>query len=130
MITESSIYWILKLDDIRDVFTFGVGFFSLGSGFLLLVTFIVLATEDMRDGTRQRVLNAVAKYALVTAMLACPLCYVAKAFTPSTKQAAIIKVLPAIANHETIDELSSDAKDIYRMGVSAIKDSLAGGEKK
>ena len=45
-------------------------------------------------------------------------------FIPSTKQMAMIKVIPAIANSEIAGEMSKDAKELYKMGVDAIKEQL------
>jgi hypothetical protein len=59
-------------------------------------------------------------------------CFIASSlflcFIPSTKQAAIVKAIPAIVNSEAVAEMSKDAKDIYRLGVKSIKEHL-GGEK-
>jgi hypothetical protein len=42
---------------------------------------------------------------------------------------AAIKVIPAIANSEIVGELSADAKELYRMGINAIKEQLTGNNK-
>lgn len=126
MITERSVYWILKLDDIRDLCSFGVGFFSLGSLFLVFIVFCIIQLEQMSEKTAERVLKGAAWYAAVTVLAVCPLCHLARTFVPSTKQMAAIKVLPAIARSEIASEMSTDAKELYRMGFSAIKETLTG----
>ena len=48
----------------------------------------------------------------------------AATFTPSTKQIAVIKIVPIIAKGEITKEIKGDAKEIYKLGVQAIKESL------
>lgn len=36
----------------------------------------------------------------------------------------MIKVIPIIANSEVVGEMSADAKEIYKLGINAIKESL------
>jgi hypothetical protein len=43
---------------------------------------------------------------------------------PNTKEMAMIKVIPAIANSEAVETLKGDAKDLYNLGMSAAKEQL------
>ena len=88
--------------------------------------FCIIQLEQTSEKTAERVLKGAAWYAAITVMTLCPLCYLAKTFIPSTKQMAAIKVLPAIARSEIASEMSADAKELYRMGFSAIKETLTG----
>lgn len=116
MITESSIYWILKLSDIRIMLFVFVGFigaFAVGSG----VGWGVNADlyEETADACKKAFFRSVA----LVFLLAIP-----ATLLPTTKQMAMIKVIPAIANSEIVGEMSADAKELYRMGINAIKEQL------
>ena len=117
MITESSIYWILKLDDIRTLF--GVLTFALG-----IVSFASLLTWAINSPEGSRIADSAKKFLLIS-LSSCMLCAATVTFMPSTKQMAAIKVLPKIVNSEIVGEVSADVKEIYRMGVAAIKEALS-----
>lgn len=51
-------------------------------------------------------------------------CVIVGTLIPSTKQMAMIKVVPMIANSEIVGEMSTDAKEIYKMGIDAIKKQI------
>lgn len=52
----------------------------------------------------------------------------ARSLLPTTKQMAMIKVIPMIANSKAIETMSNDAKEIYTLGIKAIKEQLTGKE--
>lgn len=119
MISSSEIYWILMLDNIRGFLVMC----AIVSVIITLVLFLVAAIS-VSSGAPYRDVLKMSKIAFV--------CFIASAislcFIPSTKQAAIVKAIPAIVNSEAVAEMSKDAKDIYRLGVKSIKEHL-GGEK-
>lgn len=122
MITESSIYWILKLDDfctLFKVFTFLTGIFSV-----IVVIFLAVKSATIYDDDDRKAVKTAKKYFFRSAILTFILSSII-ALLPSTKQMAMIKVLPAIANSEIVGEMSVDAKEIYRMGIAAIKEALS-----
>jgi hypothetical protein len=43
---------------------------------------------------------------------------------PTTKQMAMIKVIPAIVNSKEVEMVSKDAKELYKLGVEAIRTRL------
>lgn len=127
MIAESSVYWILKLDEIRGVFVFGsiaVGVFAC----LSLFAWGVNSMETSFDKENSAGGKAARKYffrsAIIAALLSIP-----ASLVPSTKQMAMIKVIPMIANSEVVREMSADAKEIYKLGINAIKEQLTGNKK-
>lgn len=127
MITESSIYWILKLDEIRGVFVVGsivVGVFAC----LSLFAWGIHSMETIYDQENCVGGKAARKYffcsAIIAALLSIPVVLI-----PSTKQMAMIKVIPMIANSEIVGEMSADAKEIYKLGINAIKEQLTGYKK-
>lgn len=115
MITESTIYWILKLDNLRDVCLI-VGTLS---GFTTVISFIVwqcaVSADDNIKVPRSTCLRAFAVFML---------CVVVGTLLPSTKQMAMIKIIPRLVNNEIVNNLPKDSNDLYRLGIEAIKEQL------
>ena len=129
MITASEIYWILKLDAIRDVFFM----FSIFTGIFGLAMVISWGINSVSDcdwiDKKAKELAAACKKQFFITVPILALLVIATAMIPSTKQMAAIKVIPAIANSEIVGELSADVKELYRMGINAIKEQLTGNNK-
>lgn len=120
MITESSVYWILKLDDIQNIFIFLV----CVSGAFSLITTLLYLVNALDSCFDKRVADAVKPWWILC--MVCTIIFVITAYLlPTTKQMAMIKVIPAIANSEIVGEMSADAKELYRMGINAIKEQLS-----
>lgn len=118
MITESMIYWILKLDNIVEMFIVFAIISILSSVITLGIWFV--KREDCYDneGADKCFKISVISFALFITFL------MASTFIPSTKQMAIIKVVPTIAKSKVTKELKGDAKEIYKLGVQSVKESL------
>ena len=123
MITESCMYWILKLDDIRT-FMYVLGVIGIIPSVALLLVFFAsrMGKDDFCSDYKQvgRLcgwLGAVA----ITLTLFFHLSYT---LLPTTKQMAMIKVIPAIANSKEVEMVSKDAKELYKLGVDAIRTRL------
>lgn len=117
MITENTIYWILKLDDIAGlllVMAIIAAAFSMGA---LLVCAICVEADD-RDSCKT------AKMICGKSGIIAFICAIAFTFLPNTKQMAMIKVVPMIANSEIARDIPADAKELYKMGIKAIKEQL------
>lgn len=125
MITESTIYWILKLSEIRTlfiIFAIIAGIFTIISGAVWLFNFDSWNDNDLRmaqSGKRTFYCSIIIAF-----LLAIP-----AVLFPTTKQMAMIKVIPMIANSEIVGEMSADAKEFYKMGINAIKEQLTGDKK-
>lgn len=121
--TESTIYWVLKLDDIQMV----LGGLVMLTGLLtaaLVITYLV--TFSLQCDENDKKIAQQAKKYILPSCIAFVLFSLAGTFLPSTKQMAMIKVIPMIANSEVVGEMSADAKEIYKLGINAIKESLGG----
>lgn len=117
MISEFSLYWILKLDDIcRALFALSLTAFAISmiTGFIWGVQ-----TTEGEYAAARTARNICKKSLLISVIL-----FSVYTFIPTTKQIAAIKVIPAITNSDIASELSEDAKSVYRLGVQAIKDYL------
>lgn len=118
MIDESIVYWILKLDDFKSVITvFAVlsGAFTI---FLIASFMISLSCEDCENASHFK------KYSLV-GVIVFVLLLIANSFIPSTNQMLAIKVIPKITNNGIVEKLNADGKDVYELGVKAIKNKLS-----
>lgn len=123
MITESYMYWILKLDDIRE-FVFVLGVIGTFPAVAFLIFF--LASKIGRDDFCKdyvQVGRICGRLAVATTILTLFL-HLSYALLPTTKQMAMIKVIPAIANSEEVEMVSKDAKELYKLGVDAIRTRL------
>lgn len=125
MITASEIYWILKLDAIQNMFLI-FSIFTGMFGLAMAIIWGVNSADDYYDNEKKAA--ACRKRFFVTVPVLVVLMLIT-ALLPSTKQMAAIKVIPAIANSEIVGELSADAKELYRMGINAIKEQLTENNK-
>ena len=123
MITESCMYWILKLDDIRE-FSFALGVISSFAAVAFLIFFLVSKIgKDEFCSDHVQVGRICGRLGVVTTTLTLFL-HLSYVLLPATKQMAMIKVIPAIANSEEVKVVSKDAKELYKLGVDAIRTRL------
>jgi ammonia channel protein AmtB len=113
MITGMEIYWMTRCDSIKEALQVGGG---IGGSIGLLVIAIWLVSRTTNDGVTEWfnkggwILNyCVCGYLLV--ILSC--------FIPTNKEVAMIKVIPAIANNETIQ---TECKDLYKLAKQGLTD--------
>lgn len=118
MITESMVYWILKLDNIVEMFVVFSVISILSSLITLGIWFVKREDCYNNENLDKYVKISVISFALFIAFL------MSVTFIPSTKQMAIIKIVPIIAKGEITKEIKGDAKEVYKLGVQAIKESL------
>lgn len=120
MITESDLYWILKLDDIRNLLTGCTVVLGMISMVLVIMT-IAQAYDDFLfdDSTWRR--SIFARLAVYIALIVFSIALV---LLPSTKQMAALKVIPAIVNSDIAKDIPSDAKELYKLGVSTLREKL------
>lgn len=115
MITEWEMYWILTLDGLHWTFVL----FALVSAIIYGIARIVWMacdTEDMDSDRFFRVIKC--------SLISCIVCLIPAVFLPTTKEMAMIKVVPMITNSEIVSQMPADAEVLYRMGIEAIKEKL------
>ena len=116
-ITSEELYWLTRLDYFRIVF--GVSIAAVGVVWLSIC--LVFADENNVFG--------ILKTSLIGLLLAL-LCACGLVFIPTTKEMAMIKVVPAIVNSDFMqNDLPDDAKQIYELGKKAVVEYLEGGKK-
>lgn len=117
MITGWEIYYILKLDSLVGfcvVFSICFGLFA----FVSAIAWIVNNNEQRYETAK----NCKKRFFQATIVFFVAL-FIALVI-PTTKEMAMIKVIPAIANSEAVDTLKGDAKDLYNLGIKATKEKL------
>ena len=135
------LYWILKLDDIRETLSYSSVFlgFSLFVIFACLVGFIIVNYEMMGSynsaeekerlkviwGAIKKVINTAIGVVVVSIFL-----LLVSTFLPSTKQMAATIVLPKIATEENIEVLTGEAKEIYELAKAGLKNAINKNETK
>lgn len=122
MITESAVYWILKCD---DMITLSNWFIGLSIGCVMLSGLIIVSSVDfggVSAPTAWKVWRRITYVCAITLIIS----ILASAFIPTTKQMAMIKVVPCLANSKVVEEMGTDAKEIYKLGIQDIKEQLTG----
>ena len=122
MITESAIYWVLKCD---DMITLSRWFIGLSIGCVILSGAIfsgMVESRDIAESTAWRVWRRITYVCAITLIIS----ILASTFIPTTKQMAMIKVIPWLANNKVVEEMGNDAKEIYKLGIQSIKEQLKG----
>jgi hypothetical protein len=131
MITETSLYWVLKLDSIRHLFDCFACIFTIFSvilGIPLIIGAVLcnvscdFSNDDEEAGVR-RILMAggLVEFVLVFIAISSAICHT---LIPSTKEYAMIKVIPMVASSTEFKELKGDAKELYKLGIEATKSQL------
>lgn len=122
MITESTIYWITRLDCIVTFCTLlsiisAVVAAILGIGNLAAMGNACTAKDDEDCKKIWKVWRIIFCFGLVTALIA--------VFTPTTKEMAMIKIIPAIANSKFMaEDLPNDARQLYELSKKALIEKL------
>ena len=122
MITESTIYWVTRLDALNNLVT-AVSFISVIS----LIVSIIASCIVM--GERNSMLNDDDKLILpikfvIGSIIILVVCATLLVFVPTTKEYAAMKILPKIANDEALNTLSQDGKELYRLTVDYLKEQV------
>ena len=131
--TESTIYWITRLDKIHEFcdasWTFALTFTIIGA----LTAFILLCCKTLSESegsiTEAKAASRLCKIACkvwIPALCIATMCSLAETFTPTTKEMVAIKVIPQIASTNNIEKIKGIGQDI--LGITA--DWLADMRKK
>jgi hypothetical protein len=130
MITESTMYWVTRLDSIKDMLDTMViasGILT-AAGTIFAVTASAISCADPTEESKQTAKVLRRCNACIT--LAFAVFGSAAALTPTSKEFAVIKVVPMIANSEALETVSKDGKEIYSMGIEALKNWIKGTKEK
>lgn len=107
MITESTLYWITRLDKIINVVDVVTTIFGCATIFISTIYLYYKSDSDnlfeQSPGFRTPFILSVAIFALGALTLA---------FIPSTKEMCAIKVIPAIANNPKVEAIPDKILDL------------------
>jgi hypothetical protein len=122
MVTESTIYWVTRLDAFNNLVT---------AVSLISVIFLIASgiASGIVMGERQSVINDKGKLILplkflIGSIISLVVCATLLVFVPTTKEYAAMKILPKIANDEALNTLSKDGKELYRLTVDYLKEQV------
>jgi hypothetical protein len=121
MITESNIYWMTRLDEIKSFVSVAGFAMCLVFGIALIVCLggcIVNKVDG--DEKNLRTFKKISMYIAPLFLFGVAL-PISNVFIPTTKQYAMIKVIPAIANDQKIQQ---EASELYDMAKQALKQTL------
>lgn len=117
-ITPAQLYWISRLDGIDNLFTFILVFGTFALVVLCIANIIEKCTpEDADSPNIQKVTSKWTKILLFP----CVLALFGTLFVPTTKEMAMIYVVPAISQSEVIQK---DIPELYNLGIESLKDML------
>ena len=101
MITESQIYWITRLDNIRVANT--VALILLGFAVTLLILFGILCLVE--KNIKAKVIGRRLITGGIVSMLFFIILSVSLVLVPTTKEMCAIKIIPMVVNDEQIQEI-------------------------
>ena len=127
--TESMIYWITRLDEIRE---FCLGLQNISTVFAVIGIFAALITTCLKAAAESegcdvdvRTTDNIRKFALkvfIPAFCIATLCSLARTFTPTTKEMIAIKVIPQIASVDNVEKIKDISKDMLDITADWLKD--------
>lgn len=125
-ITESTVYWITRMDSIH-IFLSGLCIFF---GILIVLSLIVFfAIFMICDDITYKKFGIFLRTFWISSALFIMFFFIS-VFIPTTKEMALIKVLPAISNSRFVsEELPKEAGEIYMLAKEALKEKLVGEKK-
>lgn len=127
-ITESTIYWITRMDGIHD---FLIGLCIITGILAVLILITLFSTFMVYEGKEE--FHPAMKFELRAFLIGIVLFvvfFLASVFIPTTKEMALIKILPAISNSRFVsEELPKEAGEIYMLAKEALKEKLVGEKK-
>lgn len=127
--TESMIYWITRLDEIRE-FCYGIQklavvFAVLGIIIALVAVCIKITAEVEGSDNDARVASSICKIVCkvwIPAFCIAMVCSFTRTFIPTTKEMIAIKVIPQIASTENVEKIKDISKDMLDITTDWLKD--------
>lgn len=115
-ITPATMYWFTRLDGLSVAFAVAT---FLGTFAVIITAIGFVATNNSEYGDREanNTIKSVLKWLVPTWLI----CLFGLLFTPTTKEIAMIYVVPHITESQIIKQ---DIPELYDLGVNALKDWL------
>ena len=119
-ISAETMYWILCLDNIREL----CAIIILLTTLVLVFTSTILFTNSVAPLIKDKTLR-VYKCSLCISLILFAGALIGNAFIPSTKQMAAIIVVPAVVNSKIVQEdIPREAKELYELTKDAMEEFL------
>jgi hypothetical protein len=118
--TSLMIYLWTRLDYINGFFI--LLFFGFLFGAFICVSF---ASDSHDDDEEKKFLKRAKNFVLFSLLPVIAFC-----FTPSQKEAAMIYIIPNMAQSETFNAISKETPEITKLALEALKETLQGMTKK
>jgi hypothetical protein len=115
MISAWQIYWILQLDSLVSA---SVGL-AISSGIVLIFSVVMYATNSAEGYESEYHCMGKKGIRLISPVFS--VFFLVAALLPSSKTAAAMFIIPAIANNETIQK---EAADLYSLAKQALTDAV------
>ena len=122
---EWTIYLWTRLDGIWNVSMFGSVFLGIASVMLCIAYFVHLTDEEYN----KKELSVLRKL-FPSVPVIWVLCLLAAVFVPTSKEYAMMKVLPKLANSEISQQIQKDMPEMYTLAKDALKEMIKPAEKK
>lgn len=119
-ISPWEIYWVLQLDSIGALFFVGAIVSAFAAAGILFAGALATDRGCYPSAEQDKSWAQLKRLALRALVLTCVLAPCA-ALTPSTKTAAAMIVLPAVANNKAIQH---EAGDLYKLAKDALKNAV------
>lgn len=126
MITSSQLYWCTRLDPISEFLGHCLGLlvFAAGICFIGFCASFWVSNEYCKDASMRNMCRASRNWLLLFLGLA-GVVGAGRAFLPTTKEMAVIVVVPAIANSDFIQkDVPAEAKELYSYAKAFLKEQL------
>lgn len=114
MITESEMYWLTRLDPANRML---YALLITGVGLIVILSLAQLVLRDINSWEKEESVNRKLKTAdwllfkgLPSVVVLILMAGVALVFTPTTKEMAAIKIIPAVANSQAVEKLGKSAE--------------------
>ena len=98
MITENTVYWITRLDGIKDAVTALGVILSIVFAICIIISAVILFDQHNMKAMKYLILS-------ILLIVLSGVVGFSRTFIPTTKEMCAIKVIPIIANNENVQEI-------------------------
>lgn len=119
IITETEMYWLTRLDNIRDA---AVGILILWALVTAAVSIVSIICGGWPDTEKEKCVAQILRRFIVVPVWAILCCLIATLiFVPTTKEMCAIKAIPMIVNNEQVQELPNKVVDLANDWIDELK---------
>ena len=116
MITESTIYWVTRLDSFKAVAA-ALGFASCAFFAILALVYALVRSDDGEDWNNIKYFF----WRLVTCAICGLVLGISSCFIPTTKEICAIKVIPMVAQNKDMQEIPGKAAELANEWIAELR---------